>query len=89
MEGGSVNLTVVNNHSTTSHWYRIHAPLPGGHVIHNYNIGGTNYSSLIFTNASYSDDGGVYVFSGSNNCGHSNVSVDLNIMRPGMYYVCV
>ena len=84
MEGGSVNLTVVNNHSTTSHWYRIHAPLPDDHVIHNYNIGGTNYSSLIFTNASYSDDGGIYVFSGSNNCGDSNVSVDLNIKKPGM-----
>jgi len=84
MEGDLVNLTVVNNHSTSHHWYRIHAPLHDGYVIKDYTIGGTNYSSLTFTNASYSDDGGKYVFSASNDCGHSNVSVQLDIKKPGM-----
>ncbi|XP_065885168.1 uncharacterized protein [Dysidea avara] len=82
MEGGSVNLTVINNHSITSHWHRTHAPLPDGHVIKYYTIGGTNYSSLTFSNASYSNDGGEYVFGGSNDCGDSDVSVNLNIKKP-------
>ena len=89
MEGGSVNLTVVNNHSITSYWHRTHAPLPDGHMVHNYAIGETNYSSLTFSNASYSDDGGEYVFSGSNECGDSDVSVNLNIKKPGNVCVCV
>ena len=87
MEGGSVNLTVINNHSITSHWHRTHAPLPDGHVIKYYTIGGTNYSSLTFSNASYSNDGGEYVFGGSNDCGDSDVSVNLNIKKPGNVYV--
>ncbi|XP_065885161.1 uncharacterized protein [Dysidea avara] len=81
MEEGSVNLTVVNNHSITSNWHRTHAPLPDDHVIKYYTIGATNYSSLTFSNASYSDDGGEYVFSGSNDCGDSDVSVNLNIKK--------
>ena len=83
MEEGSVNLTVVNNHSITSNWHRTHAPLPDDHVIKYYTIGATNYSSLTFSNASYSDDGGEYVFSGSNDCGDSDVSVNLNIKKRG------
>lgn len=80
-----VNLTVevTSNISLTNTptWLRINARLPkDSHTVH-YFQDGNNYTTLIINKASYTTDGGVYFLSTSNQCGPSNVSVDLNIKK--------
>ena len=83
----SVNLTVqiTTNSSLTSSptWSRPEANLPDDSHTMSYSKDGNDYTTLIIDRASYSDDGGMYIASATNQCGTSNLSVVLNIYKKG------